>query len=98
MLLGVIAGLGYCLDGETSQCLAHYIMGSAFVSSDRRLSHMGSGPLTAIRRSFGTDWVRLYHAHYATPRLGVPEKEGAEPGISGLLGHYALGTTISKGA
>lgn len=36
MLLGVIAGLDYCLNGETLQCLAHYIMGSAFVSKMSR--------------------------------------------------------------
>lgn len=33
MLLGVVTALGYCMGGKLGQCLAHYIMGSAFVSS-----------------------------------------------------------------
>ncbi len=32
MLLGVVTAFGYCMGGRLGQCLAHYIMGSAFVS------------------------------------------------------------------
>ena len=32
MLFGVATALGFCRGGQLGQCLAHYIMGSAFIA------------------------------------------------------------------
>lgn len=32
MVFGMATALGFCRDGELGQCLAHYIMGSAFIA------------------------------------------------------------------
>lgn len=32
ILFGVVTALGFCRGGEINQCLAHYIMGSAFIA------------------------------------------------------------------
>ena len=49
MLFGAIAFRGYCRGGNLGQCLAHYIMGSAFIAY---------GIITAIMMLVGEAWVR----------------------------------------
>ena len=49
MLFGAIAFRGYCRGGSLGQCLAHYIMGSAFIAY---------GIITAIMMLVGEAWVR----------------------------------------
>ncbi|KAF8323202.1 hypothetical protein DL93DRAFT_2128685 [Clavulina sp. PMI_390] len=49
MLLGAMTLRGYCMGGHTPQCLAHYIMGSAFI---------GYGILLAVAMYAGAAWLR----------------------------------------
>ena len=49
MLFGGIAALGYCHDDHLGQCLAHFIMGSAFV---------GYGVVLSIMLLAGQAWLR----------------------------------------
>lgn len=49
MLLGGIAALGYCRDDHLGQCLAHFIMGSAFI---------GYGIVMMIMLLVGQAWLR----------------------------------------
>lgn len=49
MLLGAMTLRGYCMDGATPQCLAHYIMGSAFI---------GYGILLALAMYVGAEWLK----------------------------------------
>ncbi|KIY43406.1 hypothetical protein FISHEDRAFT_78274 [Fistulina hepatica ATCC 64428] len=49
MLLGAVAFRGYCRGGHLGQCLAHYIMGSAFI---------GYGCILAILFLAGEAWTR----------------------------------------
>jgi hypothetical protein len=49
MLLGVITLRGWCMGGHTGQCLAHGIMGSAFV---------GYGIILLIMMKAGVDWLK----------------------------------------
>jgi len=49
MLFGAIVLGGYCNGGALGQCLAHYIMGSAFI---------GYGIILAILLLVGQDWIR----------------------------------------
>lgn len=49
MLFGGIAALGYCRDDHLGQCLAHFIMGSAFI---------GYGIVMMIMLLVGQNWLR----------------------------------------
>jgi len=49
MLFGGIAALGYCRDDHLGQCLAHFIMGSAFI---------GYGIIMMIMLLVGQEWLR----------------------------------------
>lgn len=49
MLLGVITLRSWCRGGATGQCLAHYIMGSAFI---------GYGIILLIMLKAGVDWLK----------------------------------------
>ncbi|KAI0091561.1 hypothetical protein BDY19DRAFT_931111 [Irpex rosettiformis] len=49
MLFGAIAFRGYCRGGHLGQCLAHYIMGSAFIAY---------GTILAILLLVGERWIR----------------------------------------
>lgn len=49
MLFGGIAALGYCRDDHLGQCLAHFIMGSAFI---------GYGIIMMIMLLVGQAWLR----------------------------------------
>jgi hypothetical protein len=49
MLFGALVLRGYCYGGNLGQCLAHYIMGSAFV---------GYGILLAIAVNVGGEWLK----------------------------------------
>lgn len=49
MLLGAVTYRGYCRGGHLGQCLAHYIMGSAFIAY---------GAVMAILLLVGEAWVR----------------------------------------
>jgi hypothetical protein len=49
MLFGGIAALGYCRDDHLGQCLAHFIMGSAFIAY---------GTLMMIMMLVGQAWLR----------------------------------------
>jgi hypothetical protein len=49
MLLGGIASLGFCRDDHLGQCLAHFIMGSAFI---------GYGIILTILLLVGQAWLR----------------------------------------
>lgn len=49
MLFGALTLRGYCMGEATGQCLAHYIMGSAFI---------GYGILLALAMYVGAEWLR----------------------------------------
>lgn len=49
MLLGGIAALGFCRDDHVGQCLAHFIMGSAFI---------GYGIVMVLMLLVGQEWLR----------------------------------------
>jgi len=49
MLLGAMTLRGYCMGGAAGQCLAHYIMGSAFI---------GYGIIMALMLYAGAAWLR----------------------------------------
>lgn len=49
MLLGVITLRSWCMGGATGQCLAHHIMGSAFI---------GYGIILLIMLKAGVDWLK----------------------------------------
>ncbi|KAF9519994.1 hypothetical protein BS47DRAFT_1374864 [Hydnum rufescens UP504] len=49
MLFGALTFRGYCLGGHLNQCLAHYIMGSAFIAY---------GILLAIVLLVGSEWIK----------------------------------------
>ncbi|CAL3971151.1 unnamed protein product [Diplocarpon coronariae] len=49
MLFGGIAGLGFCRDDHLGQCLAHFIMGSAFI---------GYGVLLTLLMLVGQAWLK----------------------------------------
>ncbi|GHJ84286.1 hypothetical protein NliqN6_0688 [Naganishia liquefaciens] len=49
MLLGVVTALGYCTGGNLGQCLAHYIMGSAFI---------GYACILVIMLQLGAGWLK----------------------------------------
>jgi hypothetical protein len=49
MLMGVATALNFCRGGELGQCLAHYIMGSAFIAY---------AVLLVIMLNFGGDWLQ----------------------------------------
>lgn len=49
MLLGIITLRSWCRGGATGQCLAHYIMGSAFI---------GYGIILLIMLKIGVDWLK----------------------------------------
>jgi hypothetical protein len=48
MLMGVATALNFCRGGELGQCLAHYIMGSAFIAY---------AVLLVIMLNFGGKWL-----------------------------------------
>lgn len=48
MLMGVATALNFCRDGNLGQCLAHYIMGSAFIAY---------AVLLVIMLNFGGKWL-----------------------------------------
>lgn len=48
MLMGVATALSFCRGGELGQCLAHYIMGSAFIAY---------AVLLVIMLNFGGNWL-----------------------------------------
>jgi hypothetical protein len=49
MLMGVATALNFCRGGELGQCLAHYIMGSAFIAY---------AVLLVIMLNFGGNWLQ----------------------------------------
>lgn len=49
MLMGVATALNFCRGGELGQCLAHYIMGSAFIAY---------AVLLVIMLNFGGKWLQ----------------------------------------
>jgi Protein YTP1-like, C-terminal len=49
MLFGALTFRGYCFGGHLNQCLAHYIMGSAFIAY---------GILLAIALLVGSEWIK----------------------------------------
>lgn len=48
MLMGVATALNFCREGHLGQCLAHYIMGSAFIAY---------AVLLVIMLNFGGKWL-----------------------------------------
>jgi hypothetical protein len=48
ILMGVVTALGFCRGGEINQCLAHYIMGSAFI---------GYAVILVIMLNLGGAWL-----------------------------------------
>jgi hypothetical protein len=48
MLMGVATALSFCRGGELGQCLAHYIMGSAFIAY---------AAILVIMLNFGGNWL-----------------------------------------
>ncbi|CAK9783958.1 membrane protein [Cutaneotrichosporon oleaginosum] len=48
ILMGVVTALGFCRGGEINQCLAHYIMGSAFI---------GYAAILVIMLNVGGGWL-----------------------------------------
>lgn len=87
MLLGVVTALGYCMGGKLGQCLAHYIMGSAFVS------HTISGWRNFLRLTTSTpaDWLRDHPPHHAPSRLGMARTNRQIARIPRQLGHHVMG-------
>lgn len=49
MLFGAVTLQGYCFNGALGQCLAHYLMGSAFI---------GYGILMALALLAGAKWLK----------------------------------------
>jgi len=49
MMMGVATALNFCRGGELGQCLAHYIMGSAFIAY---------AVLLVIMLNFGGNWLQ----------------------------------------
>lgn len=48
MLMGVATAMNFCRDGELGQCLAHYVMGSAFIAY---------AVILVIMLNFGGKWL-----------------------------------------